>query len=66
MNKSTEHISALATQIAGSCNLSGIKVTSEDMAIIEKVTSGELSAQAMRQSLVQEYRAKNSMPRKQE
>lgn len=66
MKESTEHISSLATQIAGSCNLSGIKVSSQVLEIIEKVISGKLSAQEMRQSLVQEYRAKNGMPGKQE
>ena len=66
MYKDTEQISSIATQVAGSCNLSGIKVTSQDMVVMEKIISGELSPQAIRQRLVQEYKIKNGIASRQE
>tara|TARA_R110002072_G_C7821404_1_gene523406 strand:- start:119 stop:313 length:195 start_codon:yes stop_codon:yes gene_type:complete len=59
MSKSKER--NLAIQIAGSCNLSGIDVSSQDIERIEKIISGELSSREIRQRLVHEYKTQNDI-----
>jgi hypothetical protein len=50
-----------AAQVAGSCRLEGIKVSREDEAMMTNIIAGNLDSMALRQSLVQRFKAENDV-----
>lgn len=49
----------LAEQLAGSCQIEGIHVTKEQLAIMQDVISGKSDATELRSQLVERYRQKS-------
>jgi len=49
----------IASQVAGSCRLEGIRVSASDMAIMTDVISGRADSVLLRQKIVERYQNKN-------
>lgn len=50
----------LASQVAGSCRIEGIRVSASDERTICEVIDGKVDAKALRRKLVAQFRASNA------
>jgi len=49
----------IATQIAGSCRLDGVRVSAEEERLMCDIVTGKIDAQELRRKLVEQYRKQN-------